>query len=168
MALLLKENFISFPGAEDFPVGPYDLDKLTYAIHDDGAFELGIQLGWVYDIYLLRIVAGETTAWELWHQDSAVIHVDERKIADNPPLRYEEFSTPCNIPLKIAVMKKTLESRAIRLTFRPAVPAISFAIEFELESGPAACLTALGWRMMNDTPSDDSWPSDEWKDWNTM
>lgn len=146
---MLKEEFISFPGAEGFPVGPYDLDKLTYAMHEDGALELGIQLGWVYDIYLLRIVTGQATSWDLWHQDSAVIHVDERKVAERPSLQYEEFSTPCDIPLKIKLMNRALETRAVRMTFRPALRDTVFAIEFELETGQVVCLTELGWRKVD-------------------
>ena len=155
MAVMLAD-FLKFPDAERFPAGPYDLEGLFYSTAGHGSFQLDIRLGYVYDFYLLQIIADEPARWELWHQDSAVMHVDEHKVADNPPFLCAAFSTPCDIALKILINHELLESRAQKLTFCPAPAEKGFEIEFALESGPTLCLSSRGWRMKNDAPSDSS------------
>ncbi|MFN8256365.1 MAG: hypothetical protein U0W24_11780 [Bacteroidales bacterium] len=165
---MLKEDFISFPNAEGFPAGPYDLDGISFVTSEDNAFEILVQLGFVYDIYLLRIISADTTSWELWHKDSAVVFVDEKKVADNPVFNYSNFTLSCDFQLRVNLSDRAIEGRAINVTFLQAIPEISFMIEFKLESGIKVGLCGQGWREINYTTSDDSWPSEEWKDWNTM
>ncbi len=165
---MLKENLISFPDADRFPIGPYDLDSTSCALLQDGTVELILQLGWVYDIYRLCVVAAKPVFWELWRDGSAVMHVDPGKVANNPRFVYSEFSITCDFQLNLQLDDQTIDERAIRIRFRPAVPELGFVIAFELESGSAVGLCALGWKLINEKPFDDIWPSDEWKDWNTM
>ena len=165
---MLKENFLTFPNAVGFPEGPYDLDRIYYSVKEDGTFELDLQLGWVYDIYLLRILSGKKTSWDLIHEDSAVVHIDARKIADNLSFVYKEFSIPCDIQLIIPMPDKILQGRATNLKFLPASSELGFLVALNLESGENVGLCSLGWKIINDTSIDDGWPSKNWKDWNTM
>lgn len=165
---MLIENFLSFPEAENFPSGVYDLDKISFQIDQGEPMEVILHLGWVYDIYLLRIVADMSVFWELWHDSSAVVHIEKRKVAYNPFFHYIEFSIPCDIQLNVDLGFDKVSGRVVKIHFQPAVPELVFVIAFEFETGSFIGLYAKGWRLFNITKSDDSWPSDEWKDWNTM
>lgn len=138
---MLKENFVRFPGAKDFPEGPYDLDRLTIEAGETSV-ELLLQLGWVYDIYLLRLSAGSAVAWELWHVDSAVMHVEESRIAERPPFVFAEFAWPCNVDVQLKSAEGIRAYRVDRLLFS------GDTVRFQQPSGGGLLLSPGGWRAV--------------------
>ncbi|HMV41649.1 MAG TPA: hypothetical protein PK079_10390 [Leptospiraceae bacterium] len=165
---MLIEKFLSFPDAENFPSGVYDLDTISFELDQWRLLEVILHLGWVYDTYLLRIVVDTSVDWELWHDSSAVSHIEQRKVAHNPFFHYIEFSIPYDMQLNVDLEFDKVSGRVVKIHFQPAVPELVFVIAFEFETGSFIGLCAKGWRLFNTTKPDDSWPSDEWKDWNTM
>jgi hypothetical protein len=141
MAVIL-EDFVWFPNASGFPSGPFDLEGVEYS--DNGIFSLDFRLGFVYDFYLLKFTVSDCVRWELWHLDSAVMHVEEEKEADNPPFQWAPFSLACDLPLHVEVAGQIVEDRAVRMSTR-STPS-GFAIEFETASGEKVALTEAGWR----------------------
>lgn len=164
--MTLVSNFITFPEAGTFPAGPYDLDELMIAENKDHQLQFTFQLGFVYDIYLLKIHVKKPASWELWHHDSAVMHVESVKVADCPLFHCNSYFTDCEFTLTLQspLMKKKVK----RIHINTDDSTYRFAILLELESDEYALFTPDGIRFVEPEPSESSWPSDEWKDWNTM
>ena len=98
--MTLLSNFITFPEATTFPAGPYDLNGLMVTENEDLSFQIILKLGFVFDIYHL-ILRTTPTTWELWHEDSAVMHVDAARVADCPVFYCKPYETECNFAIRV-------------------------------------------------------------------
>lgn len=149
---VIVEDFITFrPASNGFPAGPFDLEEIEYSFSED-VFTLLLRLGYVYDFYLLKFIAAESVSWELWHLDSAVMHVDEMILAKNPTFACKEWVSPCAIPLSLIIGNTEVKGTAARLRIRAQEDPFSFEVEFRLPNISVA-LGADGWRTI-DQPSD--------------
>ena len=150
--MTVLEDFIKFrPAGNDFPAGPFDLEEIEYSFSED-VFTLLLRLGYVYDFYLLKFIAGESVSWELWHLDSAVMHVDEMILVKNPTFACKEFVFPCAIPFCLFIENTEVNGTAAHLRIRAQEDPFSFEFEFQLP-GISIALGADGWRIINQ-PSD--------------
>lgn len=61
--------------------GPYDLEHWGFQDDGDRGIFLVLELGMLYDFYSLECPLAPPVAWELWHNDSAVMHVDRKLLA---------------------------------------------------------------------------------------
>lgn len=141
--VVILEDFVRFPHAAGFPAGPYDLENIEYSAAG-GSFSLFLRLGFVYDFYLLKIIAGESVTWEFWHLDSAVMYVEEQKEAENPPFECQPFSAPCDARLRLLVGGTEVAGRVIRISIQAENG--DFTVDLELESGGRLVLTKAGWQ----------------------
>lgn len=130
---------------ENAPSGWYDLDGLDYNQADDGSLILFFRLGYVYDIYVLKIFTTTPAEWELWHEDSAVVHVSASIIAKNPAFQCEILSTPCDMPFEQQIHGKDLKTRATRFRFEASDKPFGFQMRFDLHSGKSVLFTNRGW-----------------------
>jgi len=139
---MLLEDFIWFPDAQGFPSGPFDLESIEYS--DTGCFTLFFRLGFVYDFYLLKFTVLDSVTWELWHLDSAVMHVDEEKEADNPVFQCKPLTISCDMQMPVWMDERQMECRAVRM--RMEAENGDFAIRFEFDTGQQMVLTKAGWQ----------------------
>lgn len=61
--------------------GPYDLEHWGFLDAGEQGLVLVLELGMGYDFYSLECPLAGAPAWELWHTDSAVMHVDRECLA---------------------------------------------------------------------------------------
>jgi hypothetical protein len=122
--------------------GPYDLEGGGYTLSDDGGIVVRLRLGMLYDFYALEAPCRTPLCWELWHLDSAVMHVDpgciEKGVGfDAPPVAFEGEE------LRLVVRTPTGERRfeGMQVAISPIEIAFRLALETRL------VLAAGGWRL---------------------
>src|SRR5689334_1910696 len=90
---MAQPRCVRVEGVRDPHDGPYDLEGSGYRLSDDGGIVVRLSLGMRYDFYALEAPCRAPLRWELWHLDSAVMHVEPECIGkgvgfDAPPLAF--------------------------------------------------------------------------------